>query len=95
MDAGALLVFVLLLAFFFYRAKAFLRRVDRRTLEAADYTVCIRGLPADARAAEIGQYFSQFGEVRAAHGTARRGTCITPSMHSCTHAEACARSTRP
>lgn len=63
MDAGATLVFVGVVALLFYRAADFLKRVDKHTLEASDYTVFVQGLPPDADALEIGRFFSKFGEV--------------------------------
>ncbi|PNH10237.1 hypothetical protein TSOC_003037 [Tetrabaena socialis] len=62
-DAGAMLVFVLGLAYLWIHLVRFTDAMDRDTLEAADYTVLVRGLPGDVDAVEVGKHFSRYGEV--------------------------------
>ncbi|GFR43532.1 hypothetical protein Agub_g4628 [Astrephomene gubernaculifera] len=62
-DAGAALLFVCCLAALWAHLRRFAEASNRSTLEAADYTVMVRGLPPGVNAAQVGAYFSRFGEV--------------------------------
>eukprot|EP00198_Chlamydomonas_reinhardtii_P006097 XP_001695433.1 predicted protein [Chlamydomonas reinhardtii] len=62
-DAGAMLLFCAGLVALWYHLRRFANYMDRTTLEAADYTVLVRGLPADADAAQVGEHFSRYGDV--------------------------------
>ncbi|KAG2430235.1 hypothetical protein HXX76_010333 [Chlamydomonas incerta] len=62
-DAGAMLLFCAGLVAVWYQLRRFADYMDRTTLEAADYTVLVRGLPADADAAQVGEHFSRYGDV--------------------------------
>ncbi|KAG2447732.1 hypothetical protein HYH02_007192 [Chlamydomonas schloesseri] len=62
-DAGAMLLFCAGLVGVWYHLKRFADYMDRTTLEAADYTVLVRGLPVDADAAQVGEHFSRYGDV--------------------------------
>ncbi|KAG2492376.1 hypothetical protein HYH03_009324 [Edaphochlamys debaryana] len=62
-DAGALLLAALGLVLLWRHLNAATAAMDAATLEAADYTVLVRGLPADADAAQVGAHFSRYGEV--------------------------------
>ena len=50
-----MLLFCAGLVALWYHLRRFANYMDRTTLEAADYTVLVRGLPADADAAQVRQ----------------------------------------
>ncbi|GLI61617.1 hypothetical protein VaNZ11_004035 [Volvox africanus] len=62
-DAASTLLFLLGMAALWYHLKRFARATDEDTLEAADYTIVVRGLPADVDAVQVGEHFSRYGEV--------------------------------
>ncbi|GLC71210.1 hypothetical protein PLESTF_001090500 [Pleodorina starrii] len=62
-DAASALLFLLGLAALWSHLKRFALVTDKNTLEAADFTVLVRGLPADADEVQVGQHFSRYGEV--------------------------------
>ncbi|KAF6256543.1 hypothetical protein COO60DRAFT_95334 [Scenedesmus sp. NREL 46B-D3] len=61
-DAGSMAVFSVACMVLYKYASRFVKDVDDSTMEVADYTVVIRGLP-ETTPIDIGQHFRRFGKV--------------------------------
>eukprot|EP00798_Chlamydomonas_sp_ICE-L_P025857 gene25857-11529_t len=62
-DAFGMLLFLVFIIYATTRYRRFVSSVEKRTVEAANFTVLVQDLPADTGAAEIGAFFSRFGDV--------------------------------
>ncbi len=63
MDAGAIVLALGAITYFAVQATRFVRQVDSKTLEAADFAVLVRNVPRDVDVREIGAHFARFGRV--------------------------------
>ncbi|KAI8468596.1 MAG: hypothetical protein J3K34DRAFT_477538 [Monoraphidium minutum] len=61
-DAATMAVFIVITTLMRAWSRRFAKEIDAHTVEVADYTVVVKGLP-EVEPTEVGAYFSRFGRV--------------------------------